>query len=546
MSDALTDFNDLAQVAGPAAVRAQVEAARPVAPPAARGWPEFDHEVTHPALPSDGTSVTAAAPPEEWPDPVLPGTQTTPEIPADLLPTWSGDMVRAVSDSTQTPPALAFMSCLAVLATVLQRRFEVEPVPGYFEPLPIWAAVASAAGTRKSAVLHAIQGPCVDWEKLHADRMRREIARVNSARAVAKKKIERLLQDAAKAKDASERESIRAEIEREELQMPDEIRAPRLFTSDSTPERLQALLAEHGERMAVLSDEAGSFQIMGGLYSGGQAHLDVYLQAHAGSPMRVDRASRAVHIDRPALSMGLLVQPGTLADVAGSKRFRDSGLLARFLWAIPDSTVGRRDVRRHVPIPEHVKEAYKRGIFGLLEGWGEPVGKPKVLTFTDPARELWFDFAQEVENQQGEGGRYEAISDWTSKLPGALARVAAVLELAEMGLTADEVSEVAMRNALQLGHLLIEHARAAFSLLGTDAVDTDAVALVRWIKAEGREQFTRREAQKAQEGRFRSGERLDKALDRLVDGESLREFKLIRPGMRPSKAYRVNPGLLSS
>lgn len=538
MSDALTDFNDLAQVAGPDAVRAQVEAARPVAPPAARGWPEFE-DVVH----STAQAPADTPAPEEWPDPVLPGTQTTPEIPADLLPTWSGDMVRAVSDSTQTPPALAFMSCLAVLATVLQRRYEVEPVPGYFEPLPIWGAVASAAGTRKSAVLHAIQGPCVDWEKLHADRLRREIARVNSARAVAKKKIERLLQDAAKAKDASERESVRAEIEREELQMPDEIRAPRLFTSDSTPERLQALLAEHGERMAVLSDEAGSFQIMGGLYSGGQAHLDVYLQAHAGSPMRVDRASRAVHIDRPALSMGLLVQPGTLADVAGSKRFRDSGLLARFLWAIPDSTVGRRDVRRHVPIPEHVKEAYKRGIFGLLEGWGEPVGKPKVLTFTDPARELWFDFAQEVENQQGEGGRYEAISDWTSKLPGALARVAAVLELAEMGLTADEVSEVAMRNALQLGHLLIEHARAAFALLGTDAVDTDAAAVVRWIKASGLQEFTRREAQKAQEGRFRSVERLEKAMERLEAGDVVRSTKRRRPGAPPSVVYRVNPRL---
>lgn len=538
MSDVLTDFNDLAQVAGTDAVRAQVEAARPVAPAAARGWPEFDD------APAGAPPQPDAAPaPEEWPDPVLPGTQTTPEIPADLLPTWSGDMVRAVSDSTQTPPALAFMSCLAVLATVLQRRFEVEPVPGYFEPLPIWTAVASAAGTRKSAVLHAIQGPCVDWEKLHADRMRREIARVNSARAVAKKKSERLLQDAAKAKDASERESIRAEIEREELQMPDEIRAPRLFTSDSTPERLQVLLAEHGERMAVLSDEAGSFQIMGGLYSGGQAHLDVYLQAHAGSPMRVDRASRAVHIDRPALSMGLLVQPGTLADVAGSKRFRDSGLLARFLWAIPDSTVGRRDVRRHVPIPEHVKEAYKRGIFGLLEGWGEPVGKPKVLTFTDPARELWFDFAQEVENQQGEGGRYEAISDWTSKLPGALARVAAVLELAEMGLTAEEVSEVAMRNALQLGHLLIDHARAAFALLGTDAVDTDAAAVVRWIKASGLREFTRREAQKAQEGRFRSVERLEKAMERLEAGDVVRSTKRRRPGAPPSVVYRVNPRL---
>jgi putative DNA primase/helicase len=539
MPDSLTDFNDLAQVAGPEAVRALVEAAQAVTPPPERGWPDFDSAVKgEPQAPTTGPA------PEEWPEPVLPGTQTTPEIPADLLPTWSGDMVRSVSDSTQTPPALAFMSCLAVLATVLQRRYEVAPHGcDYTEPLALWTVSASPPGTRKSSVLGAMLGPLVRWEKLHADRLRRDIARVNSARAVAKKKIERLLQDAAKAKDASERESIRAEIEREELQMPEELRAPRLFTSDSTPERLQALLAEHGERMAVHSDESGSFQIMGGLYSGGQAHLDVYLQAHAGSPMRVDRATRAVHVDRPALSFGLLVQPGTLADVAGSKRFRDSGLLARFLWAIPDSTVGRRDVRRHVPIPDHVKEAYERGIFNLLDGWSEPVTKPRLLTFTDPARELWFDFAQEVENEQGEGGRYEAISDWTSKLPGQLARVAAVLELAEMGLTVDEVSELAMRNALQFGHLLIEHARAAFALLGTDAVDTDAAAVLRWIKAGGLQEFTRREAQKAQEGRFRSVERLDKAMERLEAGDVVRSTKRRRPGAPPSVVYRVNPRL---
>lgn len=539
MADALTDANDLARVGGNDAVRAMVDAAQqPVEAPPRRVWTEFD-----PAPPDDAPPPAAQPAAEEWPEPNLPGTQKTPEIPADVLPTWAGAMARAVSESTQTPPALAVMCCLAVLATAVQRRFEVEPVPGYFEPLPIWAAAASVAGTRKSAVMSAFQGVFVRWEKLHYDRMRRDIARVNAARAVAKKRIERLLQDSAKAKDASELESIRAEIEREELQMPEEIRAPRLFTSDSTPERLQSLLSEHGERMAVLSDEAGSFQIMGGIYSNGHALLDTILQAHAGSPVRGDRAGRTVHIDRPALSMGLLVQPGTLADVAGSKRFRDSGLLARFLWAVPESTVGRRDVRRYAPIPEHVREDYERGVLGLLDGWGEPVGKPKVLTFTDPARELWLDFAQEVENQQGEGGQYEAISDWTSKLPGALARVAAVLELAEMGLAADEVSEVAMGMALRLGRLLIDHARAAFALLGTDAADTDAVAVVRWIKASGLTEFTRREAQKAQEGRFRSVDRLEKAMERLEAGEVVRSTKRRRAGAPPSVVYRVNPRL---
>lgn len=453
-------------------------------------------------------------------------------------------MVRAVADSTQTPPALALMSCLAVLATVLQRRYEVAPFGSdYTEPLSIWTVSASPPGTRKSAVLGAMLGPVVRWEKLQRDRLRRDIARVNAARAVAVKRKERLLQDAAKAKDAEERKSIQAEIEREDMDMPDEVRAPRLFTSDATPERVQAMLVEYAGRMAVISDEAAIFLAMSGLYNGGRANNDVFLQGHAGGTVRSDRATREAHVDRAAVSMGLLVQPGTLNDVAGSRALRDNGMLARILWAFPASAVGRRDVRRHAPIPQHVKEAYERGIFGLLEGWGEPVGKPKVLTFTDPARELWFDFAQDVENQQGEGGKYESISDWTSKLPGQLARVAAVMELAEVGLNADEVSEVSMRCAIKLGSLLIEHARAAFALLGTDAVDTDAAAVVRWIKAAGLQEFTRREAQKAQEGRFRSVERLEKAMERLEAGEVVRSTKRRRPGAPPSVVYRVNPRL---
>lgn len=524
MAEGMTDFNDLSAFAGLDAVRDQVNGAIPAAP--------------------DEAPVLV---PEEWPEPVLPGTRTTPAIPASILPSWAGAMVHAVADSTQTPPALAVMSTLAVLATVLQRRFEVAPRGcDYTESLSLFTASASPPGTRKSAVLSATLGPVVRWEKLHADRMRSDIAKVNAARAVATKRKERLLQDAAKAKDASEREAIQREIQQEELNTPEELRAPRLFTSDATPERVQAMLVDYAGRMAVISDEAAIFLTMGGLYSGGRSNNDVFLQGHAGGTLRVDRATRSAHMDRIAVSIGLLAQPGTLADVAGSKELRENGMLARFLWAIPASTVGTRDVRRSAPIPAHIKDAYERGIFGLLEGWSDPVTKPKLLGFTDPARELWLDFAQHIEDNQGEGGQYEPISDWTSKLPGQLARVAAVLELAEMGLTADEVSEVAMQRALQLGYLLIEHARAAFSLLGTDAADTDAAAVVRWIKTNRLQEFTRREAQKAQEGRFRSVERLVKAMERLEAGEVVRSTTLRKRGAPPSIAYRVNPRLLSA
>ena len=187
----LTDFNDLAEAEGLKAVQEQLAAAI-----------------------EDAQQEQQAAPAVEWPAPILPGTRAVPDVPATVLPGWLGDMAGAVSESTQTPPALSVLVALGVLATVLQRRYVVAPFgDSYTEPLSLWTLSASPSGTRKSAVLSAMQAPLIYWEKLLRDRMRSEIARVNAARMVAKKRIERLQQDAAKAKDQQERECLYGGVE---------------------------------------------------------------------------------------------------------------------------------------------------------------------------------------------------------------------------------------------------------------------------------------------------------------------------------------------
>jgi len=209
-----TDFNDKARIYGLGAVAADIDNAVPVMDEA----PKWDYEafenidVPLSAAPS-GNIEPLPVKPAEWPDPILPGQVKTPTIPTDVLPDWMAAMAQAVSASTQTPPALAVMTGLAVLATVLQRRFEVSPWPDYTEPLSIFTLSASPSGTRKSAVLNAMLGPLVHWEKLQRDRMRSDIAKNIALRAVAKKRIEKLQQDAAKAKDATEREQLTNEIQ---------------------------------------------------------------------------------------------------------------------------------------------------------------------------------------------------------------------------------------------------------------------------------------------------------------------------------------------
>lgn len=531
----LSDFNDLDRVAGSGAVVTSIDSAIAkhqalVEKPARRDSASPDPQPTK----SEG----------EWPDPMIPGARSTPEIPASLLPSWVGDMAEAVAASTQTPPAMAVMLALSVLATVMQRRWSVQPYgefTSYTEPLSLWTLTAMPSGARKTAVINALTDPLMIWEKRERDAMRREIAKVNEARAAAKNRIDKLIRSTSSDDDDEARQRISLAIERERDNTPDEIFTPKLFTGDTTAETLQSLLVKQSERMAVLTDEGGIFLVMAGLYSGGNASLDVFLQAHAGSPVRVDRADREAYLEHPALSFGLALQPGILADVASGRRFRDSGLLARFLYCMPVSNVGKRDVRRHVSIPKEVRLAYEAGLFELLDKRPRVSGDPKLLPFSDPARECWLCFGEEIEHQQGEGGKYESISDWTSKLPGAAARMAGLIELAEIGSGADTISEDAAARAVALARALIPHAQEAFGLLGTDAADGDALAMLKWIRAEGGALFKRSTCQKAMEGRFRSVSRLTAAAARLVQRDVLKEDKRGNPGAPPSVWYRVNP-----
>lgn len=475
---------------------------------------------------------------------MIPGNKNAPEISSCLLPSWVGDMAMAVAASTQTPPAMAVMLSLSVLATVTQRRWSVQPhgeFTSYTEPLSLWTLTAMPSGARKTAVINALTDPLMHWEKRERDSMKREIAKVNEARAAAKNRIDKLIRSTSADDDEDTRKRISQAIERERDNTPDEIFNPKLFTGDTTAETLQTLLVKQSERMAVLTDEGGIFLVMAGLYSGGNASLDVFLLAHAGSPVRVDRADREAYLEHPALSFGLALQPGILADVASGRRFRDSGLLARFLYCMPVSNVGKRDVRRHVPIPKSVSLAYEAGLFALLDKRPRVSGDPTLLPFSGPARECWLDFAEEIEHQQGEGGKYESISDWTSKLPGAAARMAGLIELAEIGSGADSISEDAAVRGVALARALIPHAQEAFGLLGTDAADADALAMLRWIRTDGGALFKRSTCQKAMEGRFRNVARLTAAAARLVQRDVLREFKESNKGAPPSVWYRVNP-----
>lgn len=485
----------------------------------------------------------------EWEEPILFGEIQTPDISASLLPGWLGDFVDSVSKATQTPTGLAVMMGLATVATCLQKRFEVCPFgDSYTEPLNLWTVTALPPASRKTAVASLLTEPLSAWEKETTTKLQYQINEIETTRDINLKRIEKLQSEAAKSEDSQERTRLIQEINQLKQDTPEEMRAPRLWTGDVTPERLQNLLVEHGERMAVLSDEGGIFEILAGLYSNGKANIDVFLQSHAGKDVRVDRGSRTAHLSKPALSFGLAVQPEIISELSqGNKRhFRGNGMLARFLYCIPKSNIGQRNAAQRIIIPDGIQNRFHAEIFTFLDfpPLKDEMGteRPRILTMSKEALNAWIDFSQYIESKQGEGKEFEAIQDWTGKLPGVALRIAGNCHVVEYGGDNLIIGKQTMERALDLCELLISHAQAAFELMGHDIVYDDARKVFNWIFKNGEMSFRQNDCLKGLHGRFRKVDRLLKAFTVLIDHNLISGPERL-PTRKPTSIYQVNPAI---
>ena len=99
--------------------------------------------------------------------------------------------------------------------------------------------------------------------------------------------------------------------------------------------------------------------------------------------------------------------------------------------------MGKRDVRKKVPVPDRVKLTYHAKLTELLDIAPQldedDVEQPRLLSVQPDALELWYDFSQWLEPQMGTGGELERLADWAAKLAGTALKLAAVNHIVENG-----------------------------------------------------------------------------------------------------------------
>ncbi len=513
------------------------------------------------ARPSAPANLDASE--DEWIDPTPLHAFERPSFPVDALPDWVVARVEEVSRQTQTRADAAAMLALAVLATCVQKRFKVcvSPEREWFQPLCLWVLVALASGNRKSAVYKAMTKVLSDHQRDAAAEMELEIKQAETQHAIIQNRLEQIKREAGKLeaeKGVSSPEAIKARRRAEEAtqQLHDHMvpKAPRFTADDVTPEKLVGLMQEHEGRMAIFSPEGGIFQIMSGIYSQGVPKIDVYLKAQDAEDVAVDRVGgRNEYVHEATLSVGVAVQPTVLQDMTSREAMRGRGLLGRFLYAVPESTVGTRDIDRTVVRNSRVGDAYKARVLALLSeipARRDDKGRlvPEVLSFDDAGLDEMEWFEEWMEPHLGEGSEFEPINEWASKLTGQVGRIAALLHLADHATDPNAhllpIGGDTAARAGRIGQYLIEHAKAAYATMSANPQLYLAERVLKRLEAMGAVEFTRADLWRSMRNHseLQGPESLDTPLEILEEHGYVRRLVEGPKGAgRPSKRYQSNP-----
>lgn len=471
----------------------------------------------------------------KWDTPIPFAKVTLPTFPVDALPKVIKDYVVAVAETTQTPVDMAATASLAIMSLCMQGRYKVVGKADWTEPVNLYTLIIAEPSERKSAIIGFMTRPVNEYElnynqfnaaRFEASRMRK------SALETKKKTIE---SQYAKGKATENDVTDIAE----QITNFKEIKPKKLYVDDITTEKLTSILSDSGGKTAVISTEGGIFDVLAGMYNK-SVNIDVFLKGYSGDTIRVDRIGRQSElIKNPSLTILLSVQPSVLSQLINNATFEGKGLTTRFLYAIPESLIGKRKFNTS-PIPSEISRLYDMKIKDVLNE-EENLIDNQIVRLSGEASSLFEAFHNENEKIMGENTE---IKTWRGKLVGNVLRISALLAR----FNKDQfnpffditpplvVSEEDMSNAILIGRYYIEHAKASYSIMGIDPINKQAEYVLANIKKNGFYEFSKRDILRASRS-FKTVESLTPVLNRLVEYGYIQ----VKQTNKKTESYLSNP-----
>jgi putative DNA primase/helicase len=425
---------------------------------------------------------------DDWPAVVPFDDMNLPAFPLDAMPvclTGFAQIVREASNSHQTPEDMTALLLMTIASACLGGKVKVVTNNRYTELATLFTAIFVLSGTRKSSVYLALMKPVIDYQKQWRADMRAEIEGNKNELDILKKQIEKLKKDIVKSGD--EDPGLRDDLKDKEqviAEFSKPVELPLIFMeTDFTVESLAPKIQANGGTLSLFDHEGAFWNEVAGRYTQGQSQTnDLILKGYDGHPVTVSRVGRGdIFIERACLAIGLIVQPTKIEELRNKQSLDDTGLIPRFILAVPKDTVGYRKMRT-AAVPQHIYDDYNSRIVKLL---GLRQYNEIVLEMDTETTDSFMRYCESIEVRLREGWDLYPMRAWASKLTGRVARIAAVLHCFANPSTVPDnpgIDAEIVDYAIELSDYLIAHAKATYQILHLSPDVKIARKLLRTLK----------------------------------------------------------------
>jgi hypothetical protein len=422
----------------------------------------------------------------EWLEPLPLDENDTPKpFPLEAMPQDLQDLMNELHGYYKTPIPLIAGSIFPVLAIAGQSLANINIDDTMIKPLSLFTLVIAESGERKSEIDKVLSKPLHDWER---DLQRDKEAEAKQAKASKKSWVARGkgLEDAIKRKSTKGESTTQLEQQLIELEQdePQDVIIPSLLMQDQTPEGMAQALQRYPSA-GLLSSEAGI--VLGGHGMSNDTavrNMGILNDLWSGQPVKITRAkAESFSLYQRRITVGLAVQPSTLAAFGKNTDARGIGFFSRFMLAHPESTRGQR-LYTKPPQWQHLPKFRKR-ITDLLDIQQEPDTEHGGLDLFDlelhpKALEIWIAGYNEIESGLKPHGEYTEVGDVASKTADNAARIAGLFHLYHNGLTG-RVTEQEMQSGMIIARWYLHEALRYFTNATKPANIRDADNLERCI-----------------------------------------------------------------
>lgn len=426
------------------------------------------------------------------------------EFPVLALPPGLREMAVHGSQSKGCPPDYYAVPLLVATGAAMGPGFELAIKPDFIIGSNLYGAVVGPPGSAKSPAMEDALGP-LEW--LQAERYRTYRKAMDEHR-----KAMQVYEDAKKGAKPNR---------------PVEPVLRSLITNDATVEALIDLLERHNGLLLSFDELAGWMGSLNQYRAAGRGNdREAYLSFWARRFHSKARRSGTQLIERPHLSIIGGIQPDRLHVLETDG---DDGLLARFLWALPET---KASLWSEEVIPSRVVANAKTLFSRLVEG--SESAEPMRVIFSASARKLWIEWHDQRASEMDSDGFPSRLRGTWAKLPSQAGRIAIILHAAEDG--SETLSDATLERALAIIDYFAAHAQRVSRVLAAQR-ESIHLKVLRAVKDNGRISKATLSSQVLQ--RNVSASRLDDALSDLEFAGLITSEKEASTGGRPAVIWKL-------